>query len=128
MLSIEQIIEEAKKEKTDLKLNLFELNFYLAIKKVLFLYSARNIPKEVAQSFKEKAISEYKKSVERYEFWNEIMERHININKNTEEARIELHKLLNEENIDKDKMIKTCMKIICIDYHKEFNNWEKRFK
>lgn len=126
MLNPEQIIEEAKKEETDLNLNLYELNFYLAIKKVLLLYSAKSIPKEVAQRYKDKAINEYIKQAEQYEFWKEIMQRHIDINKNTERARTELHKLLREENPDKDKMLKVCMKIICIDYNKEFEYWENK--
>ncbi len=125
MIDPEIIIEEAKKPESKLNYNLFELNLYLAIKNVLLLYSAKNIPKEVASRYKTKAVSTYKNSMEQFEFWKEIMQRHINISQNTEAQRTKLHKLLHQKSPDNAEIINTCMKIICIDYGKEFEYWEK---
>lgn len=123
MLDPDVIIEEAKKNENEpsIDMNMFEMCLYLSIKKIIFLYQMKGYPKEVAERHRIRAIADYNKNVKEWEFWESIFKRHVEINKKTEMQRTKLHKLLNNENADKDEIIKTCMDIISIDYEKEFN-------
>ena len=92
------------------------------------MYHNKQISPEKATKLKQKALVAYEKDKKQQEFWNSIYQEHIQHIKDTENARIKLHKILNGKDeynrpITEETMaetINTCMEIISTVFKGEF--------
>lgn len=106
--------------------NLLEIHCFLALKKLLYMYRNNQINKDRAAIIKQKILADYEARKVEYEFQSSIYQEHIQHIKNTENARIKLHKILNGEadgEITEEKLcevIDICMQIISEVFKGEF--------
>ena len=123
MKSKEQIINDSiKLEIPPEDYNLLEIHCFLALKHLLVMFHNKQISSEKATKMKQKILVAYEKDKKQQEFWNSIYQEHIQHIKDTENARVKLHKILNGKDeynrpITEESLcetINTCMEIISV--------------
>lgn len=129
MKSQEEIINDSIKcEMPPDDYNIIETNCFLSLKHLLVMYHNKQISPEKATKLKQKALVAYEKDKKQQEFWNSIYQEHIQHIKDTENARVKLHKMLNGKDeynrpITEETLcetINTCMEIISTIFKGEF--------
>lgn len=125
MKSKEQIVNDSiKLETCPEDYNLIESYCFLALKQLLIMYYNKRISKENATTMKNKILGTYEKESKQYEFEKAMFQEHIQHIKETEKARIELHKILNSDKpINEQTLFETfnvCMEIISTIFKGEF--------
>jgi len=121
----EEIVRDSiKLETPPEEYNLLEIYCFLALKQLTTMYLKKQITKEKASKIKQLILTNYEKRYKEYEFQEEIYKKHIQNIKDTEKARIKLHKILNEkEEITEKKLcetLNTCIEIITKVFKGEF--------
>ena len=125
MKSKEQIVNDSiKLETCPEDYNLIETYCFLALKQLLVMYYNKRISKENATTMKNKILGTYEKESKQYEFEKSMFQEHIQHIKETEKARIELHKILNSDKPINDQTLfetfNVCMEIISTIFKGEF--------
>ena len=125
MKSKEQIVNDSiKLETCPEDYNLIESYCFLALKQLLIMYYNKRISKENATTMKNKILGTYEKESKQYEFEKSMFQEHIQHIKETEKARIELHKILNSDKPINDQTLfetfNVCMEIISTIFKGEF--------
>lgn len=127
--SKEQIINDSiKLETPPADYNLLEIHCFLALKQLLVMFHNKQISTENATKTKQLILAEYEKRCKEYEFQTSMFQEHIDHIKETENARIKLHKMLNGKDeynspITEERLcetINTCMEIISKVFKGEF--------
>lgn len=108
-------VEEIQKTNSTEELNLFEMQLYLVIKRLLIMYYNNQISLEEAKKIKSKAIKEYENQI----FLYEIYQQHIENIKKTENLRIKLRKQLNS-NTEVNDVLNTAIELIQLYSGEEF--------
>ena len=108
-------VEEIQKTNSTEELNLFEMQLYLVIKRLLIMYYNNQISLEEAKKIKSKAIKEYENQI----FLYEIYQQHIENIKKTENLRIKLRKQLNS-NTEVNDVLNTAIELIQLYSREEF--------
>ena len=125
MKSIEQIINDSiKLETPPADYNLLEIHCFLALKQLLIMFHNKHITTENASKTKQLILADYEKRYKQFDFEKSMFQEHIQHIKDTENARIKLHKILNDEIETTEEIlcetINICMKIISIIFKGEF--------
>lgn len=129
MKTKEQIINDSIKEETPpADYNMIEIQCFLALKQLLVMFHNRQISKEKAGITKNKILAKYESDSKQYEFERSMFQEHIEHIKQTENARVKLHKMLNGKEpynkpVTEESMAETiniCLEIINIIFPKEF--------
>lgn len=129
MKTKEQIINDSIKEETPpADYNLIEIYCFLALKQLLVMFHNRQISKESATKAKQHILGTYEKQSKDYEFQTSMFQEHIDHIKQTENARVKLHKMLNGKEpynkpVTEESMAETiniCMEIISTVFKGEF--------
>lgn len=129
MKSKEIIINDSLKlDKPPADYNLIEIHCFLALKQLTIMFYNKQISKEKAGETKQKILSTYEKQCKEYEFERSMFQEYIQHIKETENARVKLHKMLNGKEpynkpITEETMaetINTCMEIISKVFKGEF--------
>lgn len=129
MKSKEQIINDSiNLETPPADYNLLEIHCFLALKQLLVMFHNKQISTENATKTKQLVLADYEKRSKEYEFQTSMFQEHIEHIKETENARIKLHKMLTgQEEYDKPmteesycETINTCMEIISKVFKEEF--------
>ncbi len=129
MKSKEQIINDSiNLETPPADYNLLEIHCFLVLKQLLVMFHNKQISTENATKTKQLVLADYEKRSKEYEFQTSMFQEHIEHIKETENARIKLHKMLTgQEEYDKPmteesycETINTCMEIISKVFKEEF--------
>lgn len=129
MKSKEQIVNDSVKLETPPEdYNLIEIHCFLALKQLTVMFYNKQISKENAGKTKQLILADYEKRCKEYEFQILMFQEHIEHIKQTENARIKLHKILNGETektrtITEERLCETiniCMEIISKVFKGEF--------
>lgn len=127
--SKEQIINDSiKLETPPADYNLLEIHCFLALKQLLIMFHNRQISTENATKTKQLILAEYEKRCKEYDFQTSMFQEHIENLKETENARVKLHKMLNGEAeeakpVTEERLCETlniCMEIISKVFKGEF--------
>lgn len=129
MRASEEIVQDVLKNKAPSEdYKSLELQCFLEIKNLLSLYKAGQYTKAECTKMKQQILVAYSNEAKQQEFWESIYKEHIQHIKDTENARIKLHKMLNGKDeynrpITEDTLcetINTCMEIISTIFKGEF--------
>lgn len=129
MKSKEEIINDSiKLETPPADYNLLEIHCFLALKQLLLMFHNKQITTENASKTKQLILADYEKRYKEFNFEKSMFREHIDHIRETENARIKLHKMLNGEAeeakpITEERLcetINTCMEIISTVFKGEF--------
>lgn len=129
MKSKEEIINDSiKLENPPADYSLLEIHCFLALKQLLLMYHNKQISSENATRTKQHILADYDKRKKDYEFQTSMFREHVEHIKNTENARIKLHKILNgQDEYNKPitdeswaEALNICMEIIGTVFKGEF--------
>ena len=129
MKSKEEIINDSiKLETPPADYNLLEIHCFLALKQLLLMFHNKQITTENASKTKQLILADYEKRYKEFNFEKSMFQEHIEHIRETENARIKLHKMLNGEAeeakpITEERLcetINTCMEIISTVFKGEF--------
>ena len=129
MKSKEEIINDSiKLETPPADYNLLEIHCFLALKQLLIMFHNKQITTENASKTKQLILADYEKRYKEFNFEKSMFQEHIDHIRETENARIKLHKMLNGEAeeakpITEERLcetINTCMEIISTVFKGEF--------
>lgn len=129
MKSKEEIINDSiKLETPPTDYNLLEIHCFLALKQLLIMFHNKQITTENASKTKQLILADYEKRYKEFNFEKSMFQEHIEHIRETENARIKLHKMLNGEAeeakpITEERLcetINTCMEIISTVFKGEF--------
>lgn len=129
MKSKEEIINDSiKLETPPTDYNLLEIHCFLALKQLLVMFHNKQITTKNASKTKQLILADYEKRYKEFNFEKSMFREHIDHIRETENARIKLHKMLNGEAeeakpITEERLcetINTCMEIISIVFKGEF--------
>lgn len=129
MKSKEEIINDSiKLETPPTDYNLLEIHCFLALKQLLLMFHNKQITTENASKTKQLILADYEKRYKEFNFEKSMFREHIDHIRETENARIKLHKMLNGEAeeakpITEERLcetINTCMEIISTVFKGEF--------
>ena len=129
MKNKEQIINDSiKLETPPADYNLLEIHCFLALKQLLVMFHNKQITTENASKTKRLILADYEKRYKEFNFEKSMFQEHVNHIRETENARIKLHKMLNGEAeeakpITEERLcetINTCMEIISTVFKGEF--------
>lgn len=129
MKNKEQIINDSiKLETPPADYNLLEIHCFLALKQLLVMFHNKQITTENASKTKRLILADYEKRCKEFDFEKSMFQEHVNHIRETENARIKLHKMLNGEAeeakpITEERLcetINTCMEIISTVFKGEF--------
>lgn len=129
MKNKEEIIKDSLKLDNPPKdYNLIEIHCFLALKQLTVMFYNKQISKENAGKIKQKILSIYENECKEYEFKRDIFQEYIQQIKETENARIKLHKILNGKDEyakpiteeDWKQTVNVCMEIISKIFKGEF--------
>lgn len=129
MKNKEEIINDSiKLEIPSSDYNLLETHCFLALKQLSTLFYNGQISKENATKTKQHILADYEKRKKEFEFEEAMFKEHVQHLKETENARIKLHKMLNGEAeeakpITEERLCETinvCMEIISTVFKGEF--------
>ncbi len=140
MKTQEQIINDSiKLETPPVDYNSLEIHCFLALKQLLILYHNKQISKENASKTKQIILADYEKRAKQYEFESGMFQEYIEHIKETENLRVKLHKMLNDnkEKTEQElyEIIAVCIEIIRKDIQRRIymsnkkigNDFEKEF-
>lgn len=125
MKNQEQIINDSiKLETPPADYNLLEIHCFLVLKQLLIMFHNKQITTENASKTKQLILADYEKRYKQFDFEKSMFQEHIQHIKDTENARIKLHKILNDKSeITEERLCETiniCMKIISTIFKGEF--------
>lgn len=129
MKSKEQIINDSiNLETPPADYNLLEIHCFLALKQLLVMFHNKQISTENATKTKQLVLADYEKRYKEFNFEKSMFREYIDHIRETENARIKLHKMLNGEAeeakpITEERLcetINTCIEIISKVFKEEF--------